>query len=120
MKETRTAVDRATASPPPRKEKSDLVRRMQEKVPGHDENGDSAHAQQVPDVIKASDSMTATNAFDEVLAYIHFLFSFNLFFPCSETSERYGTTPPLRKNPDTPIGCIFLQDSLWSLEVRSL
>ena len=47
---------------------------MQEKVPQHDGNDGIAHAQEVPDVIKASDSMTAKNAFDEVLAFcLYFL-----------------------------------------------
>ncbi|XP_071804904.1 uncharacterized protein [Asterias amurensis] len=53
-------------SAPPRKEKGDLVRRMQEKVPEHDGNDGIAHEQEVPDVIKASDSMTVKNAFEEV------------------------------------------------------
>ncbi|XP_022083293.1 A-kinase anchor protein 9-like isoform X2 [Acanthaster planci] len=67
IKENRTSSEKGG---PPKTEKSDLVRRMQEKVPEHDGKDRIAHAQEVPDVIKASDSMTAKNAFDEALRRI--------------------------------------------------
>ncbi|XP_038052439.1 cytadherence high molecular weight protein 2-like [Patiria miniata] len=65
IKETKMSSEKAA---PPKTEKSDLVRRMQEKVPEHAGKDELAHAQEVPDVIKASDSMSAKNAFDEVAA----------------------------------------------------